>query len=138
MPGFIKNIGGSNRMRFTRPGTDPNNLNLDPNQVIFDSETIGNLSVLDYGETTVTIPNVGTSSLTAQLASWSPGYVPMVIGQIKTANAPDTHWSSVFNGRIRSCYFEVTSAGLWIVQGGVSQATSTQLNVRWTAFRFAI
>lgn len=136
MPGFIKNINGSNRMRFTRPGTDPNNLNLDPNLVVFDSETIGNLSVLFYGENLV--PQSGSTNDTnyTPLRSWSLPYAPMVIAQIKRQSEPDNYWSNHFQPRINRCYLESTPTGLTFVRA--TTVGGGTLMVRWTAFRYPI
>lgn len=138
MPGFIKDIGGSKRMRFTLPGTNPNNLALDPNLVVFDSDTIGNLNVLDYGQD-VSVPAAGSNVntvTTTRFRTWNLGYAPMVIGQIKLIDAPETDWANLYLTSIRRCYLESTPSGLWFVHGGT--AGIQRLIVRWTAFRFPI
>lgn len=136
MPGFIKDIGGSKRMRFVRPGHDPNNLNLDPNQVIFDSETIGNLSVLDYGENFSPQPPTQNTITTTQLRAWSLPYAPMVIAQFRDQRDPENYWSNLVNGSLRACYLESSPTGLWFVHGG--GGARQQYLIRWTAFRFPI
>ncbi|MHB2265650.1 hypothetical protein [Aliihoeflea sp. PC F10.4] len=135
MPGFIKDIGGSKRMRFVKPGQDPNNLNLDPNLVIFDSDTIGNLSVLAHGENFSPQPANTSATRTTQLASWSLPYTPMVMAQIKLQSDPDSTWSNVFHG-IQLAYLEATPSGLWFVHGG--STANADLLIRWTAYRFPI
>lgn len=136
MPGFIKDIGGSNRMRFTRPGTNPNNLNLDPNQVIFDSDTIGNLSVLDYGENVVTA--TGGTPFTTQLRSWNIGYAPMIIAQIKPALENNTWWSHQFpTTALPVAYISSSPTGVSCTISS-SVGSNYSVNIRWTAFRFPI
>lgn len=136
MPGFIDKINGSNRMRFTKPGTDPYNLNLDPNQVIFDSDTIGNLSVLDYGENLVPQGSTVNDVTSTTLRTWNLGYAPMVIAQIKRQSEPDNYWSYVFAGNVRVCYLESSPTGLVFTRAATVGGGT--LMVRWTAFRFPI
>lgn len=136
MPGFIDKINGEWRWRFTKPGTNPRNFNLNPNQVIFDSETVGNLNILDYGQNVSPAGATGNAIVRTQFRSWNLGYAPMVVAQIKLVDDPETEWSNIFSSSIRYCYLESTPNGLWFVTAGTNAIRT--LAVRWTAFRFAI
>lgn len=133
MPGFIKDISGSNRMRFTRPGTDPNNLNLDPNQVVFDSEAIGNLNILDYGENPIASSPVGSGTFSYTLRTWSLGYAPMVIAVVKFADQSDAYYTPLYAASLNHAYLSSSPSGLVLTKGGGAASV-----IRWTAFRFAI
>lgn len=74
--GFIKDVGGSKRMRFVRAGYDANDMSVPPNQVIFDSQNIGALSVHTSGVVDVQTP------LDGYIASWANlGYTPLAMVQ---------------------------------------------------------
>lgn len=47
--GYLKDNGGSKRLRFVMPGYDADDENVPPNKVIFDSDNIGTLSILYSG-----------------------------------------------------------------------------------------
>ncbi|MCO6386246.1 hypothetical protein [Aliihoeflea sp. 40Bstr573] len=102
--GFIKDIGGAKRMRFVRPGYDANDMGVPPNQVIFDSENIGALSVYTSGVVDVQTPIDG------YIASWSDlGFTPLAMVQFMghpsspraTTNIglSTTEWRFTFRGQ---------------------------------------
>lgn len=77
MPGFIKPVNGNTRMRFVKPGYNPDDYNTPNEHVIFDSEDIGSLCVIGSGEY-----NWGqggnSNGNTIQIASFNYGFVPLV------------------------------------------------------------
>lgn len=73
MAGFIKPVAGVTRMRFVRPGLDPDDYTLPQNLVIFDSAVAGAASVFVSGSVAITTANPG------QVISWPDlAYTPHV------------------------------------------------------------
>lgn len=141
MPGFIKDINGSKRMRFVKPGHDPNNLNLDPNLVIFDSDTIGNLSVLDYGEDVAVSSSGDPSSppVTTPFRRWNLGYAPLVTAQIKYDSDTEAQpWGHCMQSTaMQMGYLSSSPSGLSFTMVARGFA-AYRVRVRWTAYRFPI
>lgn len=138
MPGGLLNFGNSKRLRYVKPGHDPRNFNLDPNLVVFDSETIGNLSVLDYGEDVVSYQSNGTPTPAphvVQVRAWSLDYAPMIIGQIRTMQG--TEWAPALAGLAEVAYLASRPTGLFFGSLAAGYG-SYSFAVRWTAYRFAI
>lgn len=80
--GILKDIGGSKRMRIVRPGYDANNLSLEQNLVIFDSNQVGNLSIHTYGEVTFGPFFHSGVIVNGIIATWPDlGYAPFVTMQ---------------------------------------------------------
>jgi hypothetical protein len=141
MPGFIKDINGSKRMRFVKQGHDPNNLNLNPNDVIFDSETDVNLSIVDSDtfEDVATTGNPGPRTL----ASWSPPlpYTPMALAYYATNSGQG--WSGyrqaidILAGT--TDYWRIISrpSGITLERRGVL-TLNTAYRITWAAFRLPI
>lgn len=89
--GFLKNIGGTKRLRIVKPGNAAEDLSLDPNLVVFDSEGFDTLPVLTSGSFVVSA-NYSTSALT-KIVTWpDPGYVPLML------------WRAAYSGVSNSIY----------------------------------
>lgn len=71
---YIKDVAGVKRMRFVKAGFDADNLSLNPNAVIFDSNAVSTLPIIASGSYVVS-SIIGSYT---SIASWSnPGFVPL-------------------------------------------------------------
>lgn len=75
--GYLKDSGGSKRLRFVMPGYDADDENTPSNKVIFDTNSDAVLNIYAQGQWTGTVPSSGT-----YIASWpNIGYAPFVAMQ---------------------------------------------------------
>lgn len=104
--GFIKDIGGAKRMRFVRPGYDANDMGVPPNQVIFDSENIGALSVHASNVVDVQTPIDG------YIASWPDlGFTPLAMVQFMGHPSSPTSTGQLGMSTDRYCFSFSGAAG---------------------------
>ncbi len=133
MPGYIKPVGGHNRMRLVQPGYDVDTA--PPNKVIFDSDDIGTLSVIATGD--YTFNNSSGSPVTRQVTTWDLPYVPLCTFQFAGAGAPDlfspfVRPGGVFQASVQPQKITVSKTGIsmtFLPLGANSQI------VRWVAYR---
>lgn len=142
--GFIKDVSGSKRMRFVKPGLDANNLNLPPNDVIFDSENISNLAVHAAGTW------VGTAPVDSVIVSWPAlGYAPAAIIAVRgslSGFGDGTNWQNFFEGSIGQTTFvtytaanapEISVHSTGLRAKIVPQSASGSIQIRYIVFRVA-
>lgn len=117
--GFLKDIGGSKRMRFVKPGYDANDLNVPANAVIFDSEDAGGLFIYRAGTWSGTIPK-GAGGF---IVSWpSLGYTPLAVVQDNSMPGgvmrPFVHYGYSFSDSALTVpRIIVYPTGLWLRNG---------------------
>ena len=73
--GFIKPVNGNMRMRFVKPGYNADDFGTPQDAVIFDSDDLGTLSVIQAGE--FYLGDGAASGKTIQIASWNRDFVPL-------------------------------------------------------------
>lgn len=129
--GLLKNVNGSKRMRFVKPGYDANNLNVPPNAVIFDSEDAGGLFIYRSGSWSGAIPGGGGG----YIATWpSLGYTPLAVVQNGSPGAVSGffHYVNPFGDAPRFiCY----PSGLWLRNGNSWALEGTIFNVVYQIYR---
>lgn len=133
--GFLKDIGGTKRMRFVKPGYDANNLNVPPNAVIFDSEDAGGLFIYRSGSWSGAIPGGGG----AYIATWpSLGYTPLGVVQNGTPGSTNPAFLHVYPSASLP-RFTVYPGGLWLANGHVGTAPdATVFNVVYQIYRLRV
>lgn len=135
--GFLKDVGGSKRMRFVKPGYDANDPNVPPNAVIFDSEDAGGLFIYRAGTWSGLIPkNPG-----AYIVTWpSLGYTPLAVVQDGTPGAfsPFINYGYNFSDiALNVPRIIVYPGGLWLRNGrnGVQPTNDRVFNINYQVFR---
>lgn len=137
MPGFIKPVNGNTRMRFVKPGYNPDDYNTPNEHVIFDSEDIGSLSILASGTYQWGTGGTGKS---AQIASFNFGFVPLVYFLYSydggVSYAPDLMTDvPTWNGEY-STFTRVSSTG--IVAAMRPSSSTWNIFIKWFAFDLAV
>jgi hypothetical protein len=74
--GYLKTSGGAKRLRFVKDGYDATDESVPPNKVIFDSNNIATVAILETGS--YTWSNFTNSGLT-KVSTWDYGFVPLCI-----------------------------------------------------------
>lgn len=130
--GFLKDINGSKRMRFVKPGYDANNLNVPPNAVIFDSEDDGGLFIYRSGTWSGAIPG----GAGAYIATWpSLGYTPLAVVQNGTPGAVWPFFDYYYNSASAPRLI-VYPGGLWLRNGRNGVAPdATVFNITYQIYR---
>ncbi|RAZ75844.1 hypothetical protein [Mesorhizobium atlanticum] len=82
--GYLKTSGSSKRLRFVMDGYDATDETVPPNKVIFDSQDIGTLSVLEVGS--YTWLNVKDTGGMVKVRTWNYGFCPLCLFQWSTAD----------------------------------------------------
>lgn len=144
--GFLKTVGASKRMRFVKSGYDADDLSLDYANVLFDSDTVGNLSI--YARDTITLgPFYHTGVIVnGFVATWPTlSYTPFMTVQYKTitssggALAPDRGFSHAAYG-IDTANFRVQArpGGLWLFWNKLNTFDVSYVALKWQAYRSAM
>lgn len=143
--GYLKDSGGSKRLRFVMPGYDANDENVPPNKVIFDSDNIGTLSILHSGS--YTWPASSNTDAWVRIASWSPlPFVPLChflfraaypSEEVRTLNFLPASFTGA-NAAVRSAtlnnMFRITKSGIDMKYYAAQQ----NMTVFWYAFNLAV
>lgn len=135
--GYLETQGGSKRLRFVMPGYDADDPDVPQNKVIFDSNDIGTLSILESGEYEWTSINF-TPGL-VQVATWSYDFVPLCSFQWKVnvsgwygclqVTAP---WAEYGSGQVL-----VANDGIRVAFRYAYSAPAASIKLRWIAYRLA-
>lgn len=144
--GYLKDSGGSKRLRFVMPGYDADDESVPPNNVIFDSNSVANVSIFRRGS--MFFPGRPTAQMTDTvytLATWQLDFVPLCHHQFEWSSPGRLwEWASLRAGGPYSGwsghqpdknYIHVTRTGLYIKYSG-SPAFDTTLH--WTAYNLAV
>lgn len=76
--GYLKTSVGAKRLRFVKNGYDAADESVPPNKVIFDSQDIGSLAILETG--TYSWSNFPALSIPmTKVRTWSYGFVPVCV-----------------------------------------------------------
>lgn len=131
--GFIKPVNGSMRMRFVKPGYNADDMATPEEHVIFDSEDLAVLSVVQAGE--YDLGDGAQNGKTVQIATWNLDFVPLCAFQYSFDGSlfgPSAAVLTNGNGDFNSFYTRVSSTGIVV---SYRMATSAaRLRVRYTAF----
>lgn len=76
--GYLKNSGASKRLRFVKSGYDATDESVPNNKVIFDSNNIGTVAILETGQ--VSWSNFTYVAMT-RVRAWDYGFVPLCLLQ---------------------------------------------------------
>ncbi len=132
MPGFIKPVGGHMRMRFVQPGYDADDYDTPPNKVIFDSDDIGTLSVIQTGEYHITTN--GEPPAERQIASWDLDFVPLCTFQFRPGTI--NRWSNIYSIPLSSYVdvlkINVRKTGIFV------RIKATDIYIRYQAYNLVV
>ena len=134
--GFFETQGDRKRMRFVKPGYDPDDPNVPSNAVIFDSDADGMASILEVNEAEVPLVTTG-----AWLRQWSYGFVPLCIfsfldvvgGQYWDFSQQGTMMAGISSSMDQQ-RIEVSKQGIWVRRGTDNYRSP---KIRWIALRVA-
>lgn len=144
--GFLKDSGGAKRLRFVMPGYDAGDENVPPNKVIFDSNSVANVSILRRGSWFCAgRPANQMTDQVFTLATWDLDFVPLCHHQFEWA-APGRLWEwtslraggpypnfSGYNPDLN--YIQATRNGLYIKYAG---SPAFDVTLHWTAYNLAV
>jgi len=138
MAGYIKPVGNAMRMRFVKPGYNPDSEAVPANAVIFDSRDIGTLTFLTAGEYQFSARRSTQGIVT--IASWSLTFVPLCVFSFRLGNDPWRHSLSVADAFGGNLEVELRHMTMLVTRTGIRMraqwaTTPTALSIRWVAFR---
>ncbi|TKT79962.1 hypothetical protein [Aquamicrobium sp. LC103] len=140
--GFLKDVGGQKRMRFVKAPHDANNLAVPNNQVIFDSEDIGNLSIYRYGEW-ASPQYTGTGvKVDSKVITWPTlPYIPLITLQCdySLSGATWTGWAHAMTAPIAFNQFRMWchNDGLHVYYEKTFNSDPDYIAIRWQTYRFS-
>lgn len=135
--GFLKDVGGSKRMRIVLPGYDADNLNTPPNKVVFDSEDLGTLSLIVASSYTFPTYHLADRPWT-QIASWNLSFVPLCQFQFRSGTQPYTDQVYTFTGydaNYKNFNIRVYKTGIW---ASLRQPANLTATIYYQAYRLAV
>lgn len=144
--GFLKDTGvGSKRLRFVKAPYSADDLSLPGNQVIFDSEDIGNFSVHASGYWDSGIRNgVGVAINNEVFATWPAlPFVPLIlleyyVGQYPSGENQFGGWGNEGPADTPPDRFRIvaTLGGMYMFYQKISTGDDNRIAVKWTAYRY--
>lgn len=139
--GYLKDSGGAKRLRFVMPGFNADDENVPPNKVIFDSNSVVALSIINYGKYQF---NNTQNTNEIKIASWNFDFVPLCYFWSKVSVAYSDGYSfqpflTLYSGSpwmdTESNYIKVKKDGIYIK---VQRVNSTNVTLEWVAFNIAV
>jgi hypothetical protein len=129
---FIKDISGAKRMRIVKSGNDADNLSLNPNLVIFDSEAPDTMRILASGAYVVT----GLIGAYTAIASWpNQGFLPIHLWSLTYSNGNSTNFLITdFNSNFVDGYVSNTNLFMLVDMAGLYPLTINYLIFNKAAF----
>ena len=132
--GYLKDSGGSKRLRFVKTGYDATDESVPPNKVIFDSQNIATLSILETGNYTWT--GVDNTSGLEHVRTWSYGFIPLCIFQWEIAPYAGFQRGSFISSATPSAkqQIKVDTTGIYVQGQFTVLGTYSYVKLYWTAF----
>lgn len=137
--GYLRDSGASKRLRFVKTGYDADDESVPPNKVIFDSNSLGTLSVLEVGEKVWTTslgtgPDPLNSGAMETIRTWDYGFTPLCTFQFDVQN--DGYWGPciyVSPNSLNGNKILVSATGISVFLFWAFPARPMRL--RWQAYR---
>lgn len=141
---FPDGSGGDRfRARWVKEPYDAYDEDVPHNQVIFDSDDLGNMAILATGSALITERTSGSINLpileNVVVASWDYDFVPYCLFMF-SRDAAGSVWSNTYPDRRLGpggpSRLEVTKTGIRLFAAPVGAITvSTPMHIRWVAFK---
>lgn len=131
VPGNAQIAGNHMRMRFVKPGNNADSESVPPNQVIFDSDDVGTLSLIAAGQ--YRFNRAGAEPITIKIASWSLDYVPLCTFQFRPW--PATYWAPFYIPGVASTNNQRILVDRTGITATLLTSTPNYVDIAWQAYR---
>lgn len=133
--GALYNKDGSKKMRFVMPGYDVEDENVPPNKVIFDSENLGTLSIMDQGAYTFVGDGLGQTNMVT-IKTWDLDYIPLCHFWF---NNSLEHIGLRRNATLRYNRIVVSTTGIGVYfEGRQLNSSTATVTLNWVAFNLRV